>query len=162
MENTTQNKIHLESITLVGIKARTSNRLEMEGKEKIAGLWQQFWEKGILSEIQNRTNPYEFMATYTEFESDENGEYSILIGAAVHSVGVLPHHLTSVTIPASDYLQVPSPWGPIAEIGMETWQTIWKEEKYKKNRSYKADLEIYGANAKDPNHSQFDIYLGIH
>ncbi|TGM56848.1 GyrI-like domain-containing protein [Leptospira vanthielii] len=161
MENTTQNKIHLKPMTLVGIKARTSNREEMSGNGKIASLWQRFWEEGILSQIQSRSNLSEFIVTYTDFESDENGEYTILIGACVDAVDVLPHHLTSVTIPASDYIQVPTPWGPIAEIGIETWKAIWSEEKFKKNRSYKADLEVYGANAKDPNHSQFDIYLGI-
>lgn len=132
MENTTQKKIHLENITLVGIKARTSNASEMTGKGKIAGLWQRFWEEGILSQISGRTNLSEFMVTYTEFESDENGEYTILIGAAVDSVGTLPPHLTSVTIPASNYIQVPTPWGPIAEIGLETWKTIWSEDNYKK------------------------------
>lgn len=161
MENTTQNKIHLNTITLVGIKVRTSNREEMAGKGKIPALWQRFWGEGILSQIPNQTNPSEFMVTYTEFESDENGEYTILIGAAVESVGDLKDHLTSITIPASDYIQVPTGWGPIAEIGIAAWKTIWSEEKFRKNRSYIADLEVYGLNAKDPNHSQFDIYLGI-
>jgi len=161
MENTTQNKIHLKPFTIVGIKARTSNREEMSRNGKIPALWQRFWEEGILSQIQNRTNLSEFMAIYTEFDSDENGDYSILIGACVHRIGELPDHLSSITIPESDYLQVPTQWGPISEIGIEAWKTIWTEDEYKKNRSYIADLEIYGENANNPNYSQFDIFLGM-
>ncbi|TGL37547.1 GyrI-like domain-containing protein [Leptospira perdikensis] len=161
MENRKDQKIHLKPFTLVGIKARTSNREEVSGNGKIAALWERFWGEGILSQIPNQTNPTELIVTYTEFESDENGEYTILIGAAVESVGELKEHLTSIKIPASDYIQVPTTWGPIAEIGLTTWKSIWSDEKLRKNRSYIADLEIYGVNAKDPNHSQFDIYLGI-
>ncbi|MCW7492339.1 effector binding domain-containing protein [Leptospira sp. 2 VSF19] len=161
MEHTLLNKIHLESMVLVGIIARTSNAKEMAGKGKIAALWQKFWEEGILSQIPNALVPSEIVVAYTEFETDENGEYTILIGTKVGTAQSLPPHLTAISVSASDYLQVPTEWGPISEIGIATWKKIWSEEKYRKNRSYKTDLEIYGANAKNPNHSQFDIYLGI-
>lgn len=161
MEQTSTHKIHLGPMVLVGITARTSNAKEMSGKGKIAALWQRFWEEGILSQIPNPLVPSEIVVAYTEFETDENGEYTILIGTKVSSLDSLPPHLTTVNVLESDYLQVPTEWGPISEIGMNTWKKIWSEETYRKNRSYKTDLEIYGANAKDPNHSQFDIYLGI-
>jgi predicted transcriptional regulator YdeE len=161
MKQPISEKIQWNSLTLVGIQARTSNAAEISGHGKIADLWKRFWEEGILSQIPNRTHPNEFMVAYTEFESDENGPYTILIGAAVQSVGDIKSHLTSIQIPASNYIHVPTNWGPIAEIGLETWKRIWSEEKWKMNRSYIADLEIYGENAKDPNRSQFDIYLGV-
>ncbi|PKA11647.1 GyrI protein [Leptospira meyeri] len=161
MEQTSTQKIHLESMVLVGITARTSNAKEMTGNGKIATLWQRFWEEGILSQIPDPLVPSEIVVAYTEFETDENGEYTILIGTKVGSANSLPPHLTAISVSESDYLQVPTEWGPISEIGINTWKKIWSEEKYRKNRSYKIDLEIYGANAKDPNHSQFDIYLGI-
>ncbi|MCW7459221.1 effector binding domain-containing protein [Leptospira bandrabouensis] len=161
MEQTATNQIHLESMVLVGITTRTSNAKEMAGNGKIAALWQRFWEEGILSQIPNPLVTSEIVVAYTEFETDENGEYTILIGTKVSTLDSLPPHLTAIRVAASDYLHVPTDWGPISEIGINTWKKIWSEETYRKNRSYKTDLEIYGTNAKDPNHSQFDIYLGI-
>ncbi|MCW7470581.1 GyrI-like domain-containing protein [Leptospira kanakyensis] len=161
MENTTHNKILLQPITLVGIKTRTSNAEEMSGNGKIAALWGKFLGEGILSQIPNRIHPSEWMVAYTEFESDETGAYTMLIGASVNKVETLKPGFDSIQIPGSEYLKVPTNWGPISTIGLDTWKTIWSEEQYKKSRSYIADLEIYGANASDPNHSQFDIYLGI-
>lgn len=161
MEQTSSNKIHLDSMHLVGITARTSNTKEMTGNGKIAALWQRFWEEGILSQISDPSVPSEIVVAYTEFETDENGEYTILIGTKVGSVKSLPSHLTTISVSESDYLHVSTEWGPISEIGINTWKKIWSDETYRKNRSYKTDLEIYGSNAKDPNHSQFDIYLGI-
>lgn len=161
MEPTTINKIYLDPMTLVGITARTSNVMEMAGNGKIAALWQKFWEEGILSQIPDPLHPSEIVVAYTEFETDENSEYTILIGTMVGSFDSLPPHLRSIHVAGSDYIKVQTEWGPISEIGIKTWKTIWSEEKYRKNRSYKTDLEIYGANATDPNHSQFDIYLGI-
>ncbi|PJZ45800.1 GyrI-like domain-containing protein [Leptospira brenneri] len=161
MKNKVVQKIELNPITLVGIKTRTSNAAEISGNGKIAALWGQFLGEGILSQIPNRMNPSEWMAVYTEFESDENGEYTMFIGAAVERIESLPPNLFSLQIPRSEYTKVSTDWGPITNIGLEAWKKIWSEEEYRKNRSYIADLEIYGVDAIDPNHSRFDIYLGI-
>ncbi|TGK86837.1 AraC family transcriptional regulator [Leptospira noumeaensis] len=161
MENTTDRKVLLKPITLVGIKTRTTNAEEMSGNGKIAALWGKFLGEGILSQIQNRVSPSEWMVVYTEFESDETGAYTMFIGAAVDKIETLNPGLDWIQIPESAYLKVPTNWGPISSIGLETWKTIWSEDQYKKNRSYIADLEIYGKNAGDPNHAQFDIYLGM-
>ncbi|TGL90666.1 AraC family transcriptional regulator [Leptospira congkakensis] len=161
MENKTSEKIQLNPITVVGIKTRTSNEKEMAGNGKIAALWEQFLKEEILSQIPNRTSLSEWMVVYTEFESDENGEYTMFIGASVNKVESLKPHLSSIQIPGSRYLKVPTEWGHLTTIGLETWKKIWTEDEYKKKRTYIADLEIYGTNAMNPINSQFDIYLGI-
>lgn len=146
---------------LVGIAARTRNSEELDGRGKIPALWQRFFQENIAARIPGQKRPGEIVAAYTEFESDENGPYTIVIGAEVEISSPVPEGMTCVEIPPSRYRVVSTERGKLSEIGIETWMKIWNEPQLKSGRTYKADLEIYGADAADAENARFDIFLGV-
>ena len=76
----------LPELTLVGLTARTNNKNEMNPeKSKIANLVGYYWGNQIGNKIQNRIQPGITYSVYTNFESDENGDYTYFVGEAVNS-----------------------------------------------------------------------------
>lgn len=146
---------------LAGIAVRTKNSDELAGRGKIAELWQRFFAEQVASQIPGQKRPGEIMAAYTEFESDEHGFYTILIGADIESTASVPDTLTCVDIPPSLYGIVSTERGRLSEVGLAAWMKIWKEPALKMGRTFRADLEIYGADAADPENARFDILLGV-
>lgn len=101
---------------------------------------------------------------YTEFESDEHGEYTYFIGEAVDSIQNQDlSQFRTLTIPASDYQKFTTAPGKMPEIVILSWQEIWKmnEKDFGGKRKYLADFEVYDQRAIDPSRSVIDIYIGI-
>jgi predicted transcriptional regulator YdeE len=149
------------AIRLVGISVRTTNKEEMDGSGRIAGLWKRFFEEDVLSRIPGKTHPGQIIAAYTDFESDENGPYTLLIGADSSDAGPVPAGMVLKDIPASDYRLVSTARGRLQTIAVEAWTKIWQDEGLRKGRTYKADLEVHGKDARDPENARFDILLGV-
>lgn len=149
------------SLRLVGIAARTRNKDELDGLGKIPALWQRFFQENIAAQIPGQKRPGEILAGYAEFESDETGAYTIVIGADVDSSAAVPEGMTCLEIPASRYRVVSTERGKLSEVGIDAWMKIWKDPALKASRTYRADLEIYGADAADPENARFDIWLGV-
>jgi predicted transcriptional regulator YdeE len=158
MENTTVTR---ESFLLVGIAARTTNAAEMQGLGKIPALWGKFYAERYPQRIPGIQTPGEIIAAYTDFTSDENGEYTIIIGAAVEPGTVPPEGMMAQFIAGGEYLNISTGRGKLAEIGVAAWQAIWQNQPLKARRAYNADLEIYGADTANPEDARFDIYLSL-
>src|SRR3989338_10018558 len=77
-------KMHLNLLILAGTTIRTNNKNEMNpATGKIGPLVQQYWHNQIANKIQHRANPGLTYIAYTDYESDEHGEYTFLVGEAV-------------------------------------------------------------------------------
>jgi|SRR5580698_4536834 predicted transcriptional regulator YdeE len=140
---------HVEEFQVTGVAARTSNAIEMTGEGAIPQLWGQ----GTLPD----DGP--IIALYTEYESDEHGEYTFVLGGKSSSAreGVVVK-----TVPAGRYAVFTSERGPVQKVVVETWQRIWSEmPSAKKLRSYVADFEVYDERAADPANAVVDIYVGV-
>jgi predicted transcriptional regulator YdeE len=72
---------------VVGISTRTTNAKEMSGKGVIAQQWDRFMKEGLLSKIPNKVDS-NILAVYTDYESDANGAYTYVIGAASVSLNL--------------------------------------------------------------------------
>lgn len=153
--------ISKEQFTLMGIAARTNNQSEMSGNGKIPALWAKFYSENIPGKLENIRTSEEIVVAYTEFETDETGEYTIVIGQQVKENSEIIPGLVKKKISASQYLEIPTETGNIQTIVVEAWQKIWKDQPLKPKRKYAADLEVYGAEAQDPNHAKVNIYLSI-
>ncbi len=77
--------VQLESFEVVGIATRTNNAKEAGPQGAIPKLWQRFMQEHVLEHIPNKTNP-DLYAVYTDYTSDSNGDYKLVIGAKVGSV----------------------------------------------------------------------------
>ncbi|WP_411822388.1 GyrI-like domain-containing protein [Leptospira sp. 'Mane'] len=154
-------KENINEKQIIGISAVTKNADEMNGKGKIPELWQRFFEEGILDRIPDKKSPYRIIVVYTDFESDETGNYRILIGAEVETAKNIPSGFTKATIPNGNYVKHTTEVGSFATIGIGTWQKIWVNGELRKQRNYISDFEIYDERANDPDSAQFDIYVGV-
>ena len=80
---------HQPGFHVAGITARTNNANEMSGKGKIGGIWQEFLQSNLAAKIPNKTG-VDLIAAYTDYETDQTGHYTYLLGVPVLSAESLP------------------------------------------------------------------------
>ena len=158
-------KTEKPEIKLVGLKTRTLNQNEFNPETaKIAPLVGRYWNENTAEQIPNRKNPGVVLVGYSNYASDEHGEYDFLFGEEVTRFDGVPATLSQLTVPAASYLEITSDLGPMPQIMFQTWQKVWELTQQKKlgaERSYQVDFEIHDQQNSDPNQQVFKIYLGI-
>jgi predicted transcriptional regulator YdeE len=160
------NKItqHLAEIKLVGITAITSNAREMNPEtSKIGPTMQKFFGSGMQAQIFGRKNPGTVFAVYTNYASDEHGEYTYFLGEEVNDFENIGQGFETLTIPAQTYVKFTSTPGKMPTVCIDMWQNIWKMKAADLGgkRAYIADFEIYDERSQNPEHAVLDIYIGI-
>jgi predicted transcriptional regulator YdeE len=151
-------------IKLIGLTARTNNQSEMNPQtSKIGELVSHFWGKNIANQISNRKNPGVTLSVYTEYDSNEHGNYTYFIGEEVGSFDNVPPNLQKLIIPAAKYQKFSTPSGEMPEVVINAWQQISKmsADDFGGERAYIADFEVYDQRACDPTNASLDIYIGI-
>ena len=156
--------INKQEIKLVGLTARTNNKNEGNPQtSKIGALAGRFWSQNIADQIANRKNPGVTLSVYTEYDSNEHGDYTYFIGEEVSSFENIPSGLQQFTIPAAQYQKFTTPSGKMPDVVISAWQQIWKmtSDDFEGDRAYIADFEVYDQRAIDPANTSLDIYIGI-
>ncbi len=104
-------------------------------------------------------------AVYTDYASDANGQYTLVLGAKVRPLPnpTLPEGMVVKTVPAGQYAVFTSERGPVAKVVVDAWKQIWSDYQSPANgeRAYRADFELYDQRAADPNNAQVEIYIGV-
>jgi predicted transcriptional regulator YdeE len=139
------------SIKIVGIELRTSN---LEAMQTIPLFWQKFYEEGILQKIPNRVSDNVY-AVYTNFENEgknNEGIYSLIIGAEVREIQALPENFVSTIVEPAKRAVFEVEKGHPEKIP-EKWQEIWEATDLEK--SYVSDYELHYASG------EIEIYIGI-
>lgn len=158
-------KSQLPELTLVGLMTRTNNKNEMNpDTSKIGALAGLYWSNEIANKIKHRSQPGVTYSVYTDYESDEHGDYTYFIGEVVDSLSDQDFsQLKTITIPASVYQKFTTAPGKMPEVVISAWQKIWSmnESDFGGKRQYIADFEVYNERAADPNNTVIDIYIGI-
>jgi predicted transcriptional regulator YdeE len=151
-----------EAFRVIGIEARTSNAREMTDNGVIPKLWDELVREGVLTRIPNRTDS-SVIAVYTDYESDENGLYTYVLGAKVRSTETIPQGMVAKQVPAGKYAVLTSDRGPVTEVVAKTWRRIWSLPQSNPGirRSFKTDFEIYDERASDRQNAQVEIHVGI-
>lgn len=151
-------------IKLVGISARTSTKAEMDATTaKIGATMQHFFMQGLQSKITNRKHPGKVFAVYTNYESDEHGDYTYFLGEEVSSFEDIGQGLETLTINAQHYVKFTSDPGQMPTVVIDMWQKIWKMNALDLGgkRAYHADFEVYDERSHDQNNVILDVYIGI-
>jgi predicted transcriptional regulator YdeE len=142
---------------IVGVEARTTNRAEMVSETaKIPALWERFFQAE--GAIPNRIDPDVVLGTYTRYESDYQGEYSLIVGAEVGVSGNVPAGMAGLTIPPARYL-VFTAEGEMPGALINTWMQIWQyfSDTSEYQRAYTTDFERHDKGAK----ARVEIYIAI-
>lgn len=152
------------SIKLLGISVRTNNKNEIDPeKAKIGELVHQFYAHNIVGKISNQVNPGTVMIVYTEYDSNEFGDYTCFIGVEVSSFESSTAGLDRLEIPGSSYQKFTTASGKLPGVVINAWKTIWgmSSEDLGGKRSYRADFEVYSQQSGESEQVSADIYIGL-
>ena len=164
-ETTLQPRIvNQQPFQVIGIAASTSNAKEAGPDAIIGKQWHRFMSDELINKIPNRVDQTIY-AVYTDYTSDSNGQYTVILGAKVRPVPnpTIPDGMVIKTVPAGRYAVFTSERGPVVKVVVDTWKQIWAYYQSPQNgqRAYQADFEVYDQRAADPNNAQVDIYVGL-
>ncbi len=155
--------VELPAFTVVGIAARTNNAKEAGSDGIIGRQWHRFMSEQLLEKIPGKVSP-EIYGVYTDYASDANDDYTLILGAKVQgSADDPPTGMVKTVVPQTSFAVFSSERGPVAKVVVETWQHIWSYFQSEENekRAYQADFELYDQRAADPDNAQVDIYIGL-
>ena len=142
---------------VIGVAARTSNAREMTGEGIIGKQWGRFLQENLLCQIPNKMDST-IVAVYTDYASDQDGEYTFVIGARVRAGAEAPAGMVATIVPAGRYAMFISDRGPVGEVVMKTWQRVWVARV---ERAYQADYEVYDERAGDPGNAVVEVRVGV-
>lgn len=149
----------VEAMRVVGISVRTSNRKEMSPETgQIPLLYQKYESEKIDQLVPNPVDPQKRIAVYADYESDQSGKFTILLGRQVAADAEIPDQLDKVRIHRGNYLHFVGE-GEMPAVVPQTWETIWNyfAEDTTHTRTYDADFEIY--DEASPN--RVDIFIAV-
>ena len=156
--------VNQQPFQVIGIAASTSNAKEAGPDAIIGKQWHRFMSDELINKIPNRVDQTIY-AVYTDYTSDSNGQYTVILGAKVRPVPnpTIPDGMVIKTVPAGRYAVFTSERGPVVKVVVDTWKQIWAYYQSPQNgqRAYQADFEVYDQRAADPNNAQVDIYVGL-
>ena len=158
-------KVQLGEIKLIGLAVRTNNKNEMNpATSKIGALAGAYWNQQVANKFEHRAKPGVTYSVYTEYESDEHGEYTYFIGEEVSSLENQDQsQFKLLIIPAGTYQKFTTEPGKMPDIVIATWMQIWQMQEidFGGKRKYIADFEIYDERASNFEQAVMDIYIGI-
>lgn len=154
--------IEKPEIKMTGVSVRTTNASEAGPNGRLPGLWEAYFNSNMASDTRI-INPEFIYALYTDYESDANGEYTVVIG---HEAGDTEteksNNYNSAVIPASKYLVFTTKKGPVYEVVAQAWGEIWGYfQASSETRAFTGDFELYDALHFDPANSEVQIYIAI-
>jgi predicted transcriptional regulator YdeE len=154
--------LQLDAFEVMGIAVRTNNANEASAGGAIPKLWRRVMQEHALNTVPDPVDQ-NIYAVYSDYASDANGDYTLVLGKRVPSGAKLEDGFLVKTVPAGRYAVFTSDRGPVAKVVVETWKEIWSYYQSPTNgqRAYRADFELYDQRAADPNNAQVDIYIGV-
>lgn len=153
-------RVEVAQTPVVGVAVRTTNAKEATGEGLIGKEWGRFIEQRVLESIPNRIGS-DIVVLYTDYASDQNGEYTYLIGAKVKSGSNVPEGMVTRSIPAGKYAVFTTDRGPVAQVVAGIWKKIWSLPSSQLARAYRTDFEVYDQRAADRRNAQVDVYIGV-
>lgn len=156
--------LHLPELTLIGISTRTNNKNEAASETaKILPIVQRYFHQTLADKIPNRVKPATTYCVYTDYASDEFGDYTYFVGEVVNEGSPIPEGFSKIIIPAQTYAKFTNGPDAMPDVCIDAWKEIWSmsSENLGGQRMYRADFEIYDERAQDHHQVELDIYIGI-
>jgi predicted transcriptional regulator YdeE len=132
---------------VVGTSVRASNT---NAAETIGPLWGRFYGEGTADKIQGRLDNC-MLGVYSKYESDHNGEYTLMAGCRVKDDAPTPEGLERIRVPAQEYVIITGK-GEMPQVVWETWGKVYETDI---PRAFTTDFEVY--NPDKPN--ELEIWL---
>ncbi len=140
---------------IIGIAVRADN--SAAGAQKIAALWQKFYQEKILDKITSEKVSDEIFAIYTDCESDHTKSYKFILGVKVFDFEDVPEGMITHIIPEQKYA-VTTAFGKMPQAVAKEWKKIWASDL---ERKYSSDFEIYNEESNQGDESEVEIYIAV-
>jgi predicted transcriptional regulator YdeE len=147
------------AIKVIGIKTSTSNTLETDPQSaRIPGLWQRFFSESIEEQIPSKVSEGLLYGVYSDYDKEQRGHYSIIIGRQVSTTDVVPDGFVATEIPQGDYL-VFAEEGDMPAVIYATWQAILEyfSRSTSHIRAFTTDFELYNNESSN----KIEIYIAV-
>lgn len=142
--------------TVIGMSLRTNNERESHPETaSIPIMWRNFFEYNVMAGIPQQLDPMTVYGVYFDYESDNTGDYTLLIGLQSGATEK-PAGLNLIEIQEGKYLVFKVSEASPAGI-KETWAAIEGHfaETDAYDRAYTTDFEIYQGQ------SDISIYISV-
>lgn len=154
--NSAMNSQVVSTFKVIGVSARIAN-LDGNSGEEVEALWGEFWGNDIRNKVPNRLGE-EFYAVYTDYASDYQGAYTLIIGVAVDSFEDVPVGFEAVTIKSDTYEKFVSR-GKMPDAIIQTWFEIWQDKTLP--RAYRTDFTVHGEKYFDGDHAEVETFISV-
>jgi len=145
-------KVTIEAKTIKGLQVQTNNADEMNPKtQKIVPLWARFFSE-VLPTLGKDATVY---GVYHNYESDDNGAFSVTVGADILEG---TDEMKELTLEEGRYLMFPVK-GELPQAIIDTWKQVWayfEDPSIDERRLYETDFEKYISM------NEAQIYIGVH
>jgi predicted transcriptional regulator YdeE len=151
-----------EPFYVAGYQVRTNNMNEMNGRSEIGPLWERFYRQSLGAQIPHRADAATIVV-YSDYASDENGDYNYLLGARVSAVDHLPASMSFRRIVPGHYTVLTTARGPLVEMVQAEWKRIWTMQPADLGgqRAFLTDYEVYDSRSANPQQAQVEIHIGL-
>lgn len=140
-----------EKVLAVLEPVRLSN-LDQEVSQKIEFAWHNFSEK--CGEVERKTTNKP-ICTYSNYESNEKGEYDVEIGYEVESGSTLKSGWKKKVIPAGKYAKFVVKGNMVKEVA-NFWRNVWKMDLPRK-----FDCDFEECQNMDMLNGEVHIYISV-
>lgn len=144
--------VKLQEKTVAVIKPVRLSNLDPKVSKKIEFAWHNFSEKH--SEVENKVTNKP-ICTYSNYESDERGEYDVEIGYEVENNSPLKSGWQKKIIPAGKYAKFLVKGNMVKEVA-NFWKNVWKMDL---PRKFECDFEE--CQNMDMLNGEVHIYISI-
>lgn len=147
---------------VAGWQVRTNNADEMTGQGKIGPLWQRTFQQNLVARIPNRAGDA-LIVVYSNYASDEKGDYDYLLGARVSSIENLPPGMTWKRVEPGAYAVILTEKGQMPGVLQAAWARIWKMSpgELGGKRAFATDYEVYDQRSADVQNARIEIHIGL-
>ncbi|MGK5550146.1 GyrI-like domain-containing protein [Actinomadura kijaniata] len=132
--------VEREELQVIGFAVRTTNEAEADpSRGVLKGLWARAGAPGAFDHVEFRADD-RLHAVLTDYQSDEHGAYTQIVGVKVTRLAGPPEGMVAVRVPAARCLKLEAR-GPMPHALIETWQQVWKHTD--PPRAFTTDLEVH-------------------
>jgi len=132
--------VHVEGKKIEGLRLRTSNAQEMNPKTAKIPDFVAHVDKNLTIDYKQGSRAW---SIYYNYESDEKGEYDVLMGSDGVASSKLP--MENVVIESGSYLKFVGS-GEFPKAIIDTWQKVWSHfsnDNCPHKRRFTTDFEFY-------------------
>lgn len=146
----------IAGFTIAGITLRTTNQ-DNRALREIGQLWGKWFAEKVSDQIPHKVDETVY-SLYYDYESDYQGEYTVLLGCKVTSVEGLPAGLTFREVPEDRYA-VYHRQGTLPTITHEIWTAVYSEKAYV--RGYRTDFDRYPMEWEAEDRAKVEVYVSL-